>query len=208
MRAIEENVKPAVPESAKDTFRQGVLMRIGIALRKGERPLTHETDTGAGDRHRGVPVRPAQGHRPGHLVEDQPRQGAGQAPQRGARHPDRGARLQRALRTRPARVRRSRAEPVRPSVRGDFGACPGCRPARRAASPRAPAQEDHRAAQAGASARRTSSASGPEKKVRVPVKGTKRWQFILDRGRQQGVGQGDGKPGDVMGPGGNSSRPR
>jgi serine protein kinase len=45
MRAIEENVKPAVPESSKDTFRQGVLMRIGIALRKGERPLTHETDT-------------------------------------------------------------------------------------------------------------------------------------------------------------------
>ena len=45
MRAIEENVKPAVPESAKDTFRQGVLMRIGIALRKGERPLTHQTDT-------------------------------------------------------------------------------------------------------------------------------------------------------------------
>ena len=27
-------VKPAVPESAKDTFRQGVLMRIGIALRE------------------------------------------------------------------------------------------------------------------------------------------------------------------------------
>ena len=45
MRAIEENVRPAVPESAKDTFRQGVLMRIGIALRRGERPLTHETDT-------------------------------------------------------------------------------------------------------------------------------------------------------------------
>lgn len=45
MRAIEENVKPAVSESAKDTFRQGVLMRIGIALRRGERPLTHETDT-------------------------------------------------------------------------------------------------------------------------------------------------------------------
>jgi serine protein kinase len=45
MRAIEEHVKPAVPETAKDTFRQGVLMRIGIALRKGERPLTHETDT-------------------------------------------------------------------------------------------------------------------------------------------------------------------
>src|ERR671935_3024138 len=45
MRAIEEKVKPAVAESAKDTFRQGVLMRIGIALRKGERPLTYRTDT-------------------------------------------------------------------------------------------------------------------------------------------------------------------
>jgi serine protein kinase len=45
MRALEEKVKPAVPQSAKDTFRQGVLMRIGIALRKGERPLTYETDT-------------------------------------------------------------------------------------------------------------------------------------------------------------------
>jgi uncharacterized protein len=44
-------------------------------------------------------------------------------------------------------------------------------------------------------------ASGPEKKIRVPVKGTKRWQFILDRGRAQGVGQGEGEPGDVLGPG-------
>jgi sporulation protein YhbH len=43
-------------------------------------------------------------------------------------------------------------------------------------------------------------ASGPEKKVRVPVKGTKRWQFIFDRGRQEGVGQGDGEPGDILGP--------
>ena len=43
-------------------------------------------------------------------------------------------------------------------------------------------------------------ASGPEKKIRVPVKGTKRWQFILDRGQGQGVGGGDGKPGDVLGP--------
>jgi uncharacterized protein len=42
-------------------------------------------------------------------------------------------------------------------------------------------------------------ASGPEKKIRVPVKGTKRWQFILDRGEGQGVGQGDGEPGDVLG---------
>lgn len=45
MRAVEEKVRPAVSESAKDTFRQGVLMRIGIALRRGERPLTYETDT-------------------------------------------------------------------------------------------------------------------------------------------------------------------
>lgn len=45
-------------------------------------------------------------------------------------------------------------------------------------------------------------AAGPEKKVRVPVKGTKRWQFILDRDRKEGVGQGDGEPGDVLGPGG------
>lgn len=45
-------------------------------------------------------------------------------------------------------------------------------------------------------------ASGPEKKVRVPVKGTKRWQFILDRGQARGVGQGDGEPGDVLGPAG------
>jgi sporulation protein YhbH len=43
-------------------------------------------------------------------------------------------------------------------------------------------------------------ASGPEKRVRVPVKGTKRWQFILDRGERPGVGQGEGRPGDVLGP--------
>ena len=47
-------------------------------------------------------------------------------------------------------------------------------------------------------------AAGPEKKVRVPVKGTKRWQFILDRSRKEGVGQGDGEPGDVLGPGGDA----
>ncbi len=49
-------------------------------------------------------------------------------------------------------------------------------------------------------------ASGPEKKVRVPVKGTKRWQFIHDRGQGEGVGQGEGKPGDVLGPGGDAPR--
>ena len=49
-------------------------------------------------------------------------------------------------------------------------------------------------------------ASGPEKRVRVPVKGTKRWQFILDRGERRGVGQGDGRPGDVIGPPGDDPR--
>ena len=50
-------------------------------------------------------------------------------------------------------------------------------------------------------------AAGPDKTVRVPVKGTKRWQFILDRGQGQGVGQGDGEPGDVMGPPGSEPSP-
>src|SRR3954470_1939263 len=44
-------------------------------------------------------------------------------------------------------------------------------------------------------------AAGPEKKLRVPVKGTRQWRFIFDRGKDaQGVGQGDGEPGDVLGP--------
>jgi uncharacterized protein len=50
-------------------------------------------------------------------------------------------------------------------------------------------------------------ASGPEKKIRVPVKGTKRWQFILDRGQGKGVGQGDGQPGDILGPPGSRPAP-
>src|ERR1700735_5089101 len=45
-------------------------------------------------------------------------------------------------------------------------------------------------------------AAGPDKKIRVPIKGTKRWQFIHDRGKAEGVCQGGGKPGDVLGPGG------
>lgn len=48
-------------------------------------------------------------------------------------------------------------------------------------------------------------ASGPEKRIRVPVKGTKRWQFILDRGQGEGAGQGDGEPGDVLGPPGDDA---
>jgi serine protein kinase len=41
MRAIEEQV--GVSENAKDAFRQGVLVRIGIILRSG-RPLTYRSD--------------------------------------------------------------------------------------------------------------------------------------------------------------------
>ncbi|MCW3009304.1 MAG: sporulation protein YhbH [Solirubrobacterales bacterium] len=44
-------------------------------------------------------------------------------------------------------------------------------------------------------------ASGPEKKLRIPVKGTRQWRFIYDRGQGDGVGQGDGEPGDVLGDG-------
>jgi sporulation protein YhbH len=43
-------------------------------------------------------------------------------------------------------------------------------------------------------------AAGPEKKLRVPVKGTRQWRFIFDRGEGSGVGQGDAEPGDVLGP--------
>jgi sporulation protein YhbH len=44
-------------------------------------------------------------------------------------------------------------------------------------------------------------AAGPEKKLSVPVKGTRQWRFIFDRGKDAGgVGQGDGEPGDVLGP--------
>ena len=66
MRAIEENVKPAVPESAKDTFRQGVLDADRNRPAQGRAAADARDRHGAGDRHRGVPVRPAQGHRPGH----------------------------------------------------------------------------------------------------------------------------------------------
>jgi sporulation protein YhbH len=45
-------------------------------------------------------------------------------------------------------------------------------------------------------------AAGPDKRIRVPVKGTRRWRFILDRELEQGVGGGDGEPGDVIGPSG------
>lgn len=41
--------------------------------------------------------------------------------------------------------------------------------------------------------------AGPEKRLRVPVKGEKRYRFIFDRG-QGGAGQGDGAVGDATGP--------
>jgi serine protein kinase len=47
MRAIEEKVSPSVPETAKDTFRQGVFVRIGMSMSKG-RPLTYQTDSQLG----------------------------------------------------------------------------------------------------------------------------------------------------------------
>ncbi len=43
-------------------------------------------------------------------------------------------------------------------------------------------------------------AAGPEKRIRVPVRGARRWRFILDRSLQEGVAQGDGEPGDLIGP--------
>jgi serine protein kinase len=47
MRAIEEKVSPSVPETAKDSFRQGVFMRIGMAT-VNNRPLTYNTDSQLG----------------------------------------------------------------------------------------------------------------------------------------------------------------
>lgn len=47
MRAVEEKVNPSVPSTARDTFRQGVFVRIGMATRGG-RPLTYKTDAQLG----------------------------------------------------------------------------------------------------------------------------------------------------------------
>src|SRR5215218_9950133 len=41
-------------------------------------------------------------------------------------------------------------------------------------------------------------AAGPDKRIRVPVKGTKRWQFILDRGNGGGAGEAGTEPGEEM----------
>lgn len=37
--------------------------------------------------------------------------------------------------------------------------------------------------------------AGPEKRLRVPVRGERRYRFIFDRGLESGAGQGDGEPG-------------
>jgi uncharacterized protein len=50
-------------------------------------------------------------------------------------------------------------------------------------------------------------AAGPEKRIQVPVKGTRQWRFIYDRGQGEGVGQGDGEPGDEFGPPGDAGAP-
>jgi sporulation protein YhbH len=42
-------------------------------------------------------------------------------------------------------------------------------------------------------------AAGPEKRIRVPVRSARRWRFILDRELEQGVGEGEGAQGDVIG---------
>lgn len=48
--------------------------------------------------------------------------------------------------------------------------------------------------------------AGPERRIRVPVRGTKEWRFIFDRGSSEGVGQsGEAKPGDVFDLGGNAT---
>src|SRR5919198_1199167 len=42
-------------------------------------------------------------------------------------------------------------------------------------------------------------AAGPEKKLRVPVKGTRQWRFIFDRGKgAKGVGQAGTEPGEEI----------
>ena len=43
--------------------------------------------------------------------------------------------------------------------------------------------------------------AGPEHRIRIPVKGSKEYRFIFDRGSGAGAGQGDGKPGDQIEPG-------
>lgn len=48
-------------------------------------------------------------------------------------------------------------------------------------------------------------AAGPEKRVRVPIRSTRRYRFVHDRGAGGGVGQGDYGEGTVLGPAGSES---
>jgi uncharacterized protein len=43
--------------------------------------------------------------------------------------------------------------------------------------------------------------AGPEHRIRIPVRGSKEYRFIFDRGGGQGAGQGDAQPGDQIEPG-------
>lgn len=48
MRAVEEKVTPSVPSTSKEIFRQGVMVRIGMSMRGGNRALTYKTDSTLG----------------------------------------------------------------------------------------------------------------------------------------------------------------
>jgi sporulation protein YhbH len=43
--------------------------------------------------------------------------------------------------------------------------------------------------------------AGPEHRIRIPVKGSKEYRFIFDRGAGGGAGQGEAQPGDQIEPG-------
>jgi len=43
--------------------------------------------------------------------------------------------------------------------------------------------------------------AGPEHRIRIPIKGSKEYRFILDRGMGEGAGQGNANPGDEIEPG-------
>jgi sporulation protein YhbH len=48
--------------------------------------------------------------------------------------------------------------------------------------------------------------AGPEHRIRIPIKGSKQYRFIFDRGGGSGAGQGDAQPGDQIEPGPNDGR--
>ena len=42
--------------------------------------------------------------------------------------------------------------------------------------------------------------AGPEHRIRIPIRGSREYRFIFDRGTGSGTGQGDAKPGDTLDP--------